>query len=180
MTSVLPVDEITILPVQPIEQGRLEEVRQILEQRGIRVILKPAILRPRGAYDTRRRQFRAESLMERARLCTERPILAVTDGDCYAGELNFVFGMADVGGHVALLSLHKLSSAKTHDVFHQRLTKELVHELSHAEGLGHCRNPRCVMRFSNSLAETDAKSAELCSDCRRRLRDIVSASKSIA
>jgi len=172
-TTPFPIDVITVLPVQPVNTGDLEEVREVLQATGIRVTLKPPILRPRNAYDTRRRQFRAEVLLERARICAERPILAVTDADCYAGKLNFIFGMAEVGGRVALVSLHRLHATATHDLFRQRLAKEILHELGHAEGLGHCRDPRCVMRFSNSLAEADAKGGEFCSRCLRRLKAIV-------
>jgi archaemetzincin len=166
----MPIDMVTILPVEPIGRKGLEELCDVLQAEGIRVVLKPPILRPRDAYDARRRQFRAEALLERARSCTERPILAVTDADCYAGSLNFVFGMAEVGGRAATVSLHRLRDASTGERFHQRIAKEVIHELGHGEGLGHCRDPKCVMRFSNSLAETDAKSKGLCPACLRHLR----------
>lgn len=166
----LPIDVVTILPVEPIGKNGLEELRDVLQGEGIEVILKPPILRPPDAYDARRRQFRAEALLQRARSCAERPIVAVTDADCYAGSLNFVFGIAEVGGRAAAVSLHRLRGASTDERFHQRMAKEVIHELGHGEGLGHCRDPKCVMRFSNSLAETDAKSKELCPACLRHLR----------
>ncbi len=170
----LPLDSVTILPVQPVGTDGVAEIREELQRRGVQVAQRPTVLRPPGAYDARRRQFRAEVLLERARSCPERPILAVTDADCYAGNLNFVFGMAEVGGRVAVVSLHRLRAGSHHDRFRQRTTKEVIHELGHGEGLGHCRDPKCVMHFSNSLAETDAKSSEFCSACVRRLRRSIS------
>jgi predicted Zn-dependent protease len=47
---------------------------------------------------------------------------------------------------------------------------EAVHELGHTYGLGHCGNPRCVMFFSNSLADTDGKGSGFCPSCESKLR----------
>lgn len=54
-------------------------------------------------------------------------------------------------------------------LFHLRAVKEAVHELGHTYGLGHCRNPRCVMSFSNSLRDVDRKERDFCPSCRRKL-----------
>ncbi|MBE9507194.1 MAG: hypothetical protein IMY86_04025, partial [Chloroflexi bacterium] len=40
-----------------------------------------------------------------------------------------------------------------------------VHELGHTYRLSHCPQPRCVMHFSNSLHDTDAKEATFCQHC---------------
>jgi len=50
-----------------------------------------------------------------------------------------------------------------------RAVKEAVHELGHTFGLDHCSDPRCVMHFSNMLADTDRKGREFCPSCRARL-----------
>jgi archaemetzincin len=47
--------------------------------------------------------------------------------------------------------------------------KEAVHELGHMFGLDHCSDLRCVMHFSNSLADTDRKGRDFCPSCRARL-----------
>jgi len=54
-------------------------------------------------------------------------------------------------------------------LFHQRAVKEATHELGHTYGLGRCRNPRCVMCFSNSLRDVDRKERDFCPSCRRKL-----------
>jgi archaemetzincin len=51
----------------------------------------------------------------------------------------------------------------------ERATKEIVHELGHTFGLGHCPNNKCVMHFSNSLADTDLKKAHFCNMCRPKI-----------
>ena len=44
------------------------------------------------------------------------------------------------------------------------------HGAPHVLGLGHCENARCVMYFSNSLADTDLKSEVYCNRCAAQLR----------
>jgi archaemetzincin len=171
-TPRFPIQELTLLPIQPIDGPTLERVTEALGARGVRVHLEPPILRPRGSYDPRRRQFRAEVLLERVALCKVRPVLGITDADCYAARLNFVFGIADFGGGMAVACLSRLREGASADKFLGRVVKEIFHETGHAAGLGHCTTRRCVMRFSNSLADTDAKGEDLCAECIRRLHGV--------
>jgi len=165
----LPARDVTLLPIQPIDRTELEAITAALRSRGLEVHVRSPVLRPRGSYDARRRQFRAEVLLERVAECPERPALALTDADCYAGALNFVFGIADPHSGTGLVSLARLHAGASADTFTARAIKEIFHELGHAAGLAHCERDRCVMRFSNSLAEADAKGDELCPSCSRRL-----------
>jgi len=166
----LPVREVTVLPIQPVDRRALEQIAAELRSRGVKVQLKPSILRPRDCYDAHRGQFKADVLLERVELAAERPVIGITDADCYAGALNFVFGIADLGGGTAVVSLARLRARASPSTFAARALKEICHELGHAVGLRHCENPCCVMCFSNSLAEADAKGEELCASCMRRLR----------
>jgi archaemetzincin len=161
---LLPVPDLALLPIQPIDPAALEQIVHELQSRGVNTRLERPILRPRGSYDARRRQFRADVLLARVALSASRPVLGVTDGDCYAGNLNFVFGIAAIGGGAAVVSLSRLRAADAR-TFIVRAMKEIFHELGHACGLGHCANSRCVMHFSNSLADTDVKDEQLCAAC---------------
>src|SRR5512136_1284452 len=51
----------------------------------------------------------------------------------------------------------------------KRAVKEAVHELGHTCGLGHCRDPKCVMFFPNALYDTDVKGPGFCAACRLKV-----------
>lgn len=87
--------------------------------------------------------------------------------------MNFVFGEAELNGKRAIISLYRLKpefyGSKDDDLFFQRVLKEAVHELGHVLGLVHCKNPKCVMHFSNSILDTDFKEWRYCDDCMKKL-----------
>ena len=127
------------------------------------------------AYEPERKQYSSSKLLaslgksERG----ER-IVGITDIDLYVPRLNFVFGEADVVSGTAIISLYRLRQeyyglAPDGALFLERATKEIVHELGHTFGLEHCPNNKCVMHFSNSLADTDLKEAHFCSECRPKI-----------
>jgi predicted Zn-dependent protease len=95
--------------------------------------------------------------------------------DLYVPELNFLFVLANRDGTralIALLRLREIFWGRREDnaLFLARAVKEAVHELGHTYGLLHCRDRRCVMAFSNSLADTDYKGQEFCPTCRKKIQ----------
>jgi len=95
-------------------------------------------------------------------------VVGVVEEDVTVPGLNFVFGLAELGGSAAVVSVYRLSSASA-SVLRERLLKEVVHELGHTFGLRHCPNPSCVMSFSNSVLDVDRKGPGFCPRCRERL-----------
>jgi len=127
------------------------------------------------AYNPERKQYFSSKLLASIKK-SERDARAVgiADVDLYVPRLNFVFGEADVGSGTAIVSLCRLRQeyyGLTPDeaLFLERATKEIVHELGHTFSLGHCPHNKCVMHFSNSLADTDLKEAHFCNKCRPRI-----------
>ncbi|MEM2930167.1 MAG: archaemetzincin family Zn-dependent metalloprotease [Thermoproteota archaeon] len=132
---------------------------------------------PPHAYSMLRRQYNSTLLLEYLTVAKPRgyvKYLGITDVDLYAGSLNFVFGEAILNGEDAVISLHRLRPEFYGDppdrkLFEMRMLKEAVHELGHTFGLTHCENPECVMRFSNSIIDTDIKKAQPCLKCQVKL-----------
>jgi archaemetzincin len=109
--------------------------------------------------------------LKRSRTREEERTLGVTEQDLFIPELNFVFGMADPDGGVAIISLTRLrpefyGQAPNEDLLLERAVKEALHELGHTFGLQHCDNPDCVMHFSQTIKDTDKKRAWFCGGCR--------------
>jgi archaemetzincin len=101
--------------------------------------------------------------------------VAITENDIYSEGYNFIFGQADVGGLILLLSLHRLdpafdggsriSETEIESLFTERVRKLTRHELGHTFGLPHCPNNNCVMVFHNSLDALDRGGEFYCEKC---------------
>ncbi len=121
--------------------------------------------------NTRRGQYDAAKIIHRL---PDPPhgtyLLGVTDADLYTEGLNFVFGIASPSSRKALVSVYRLGlSGPSRPLFLRRILTEAVHEIGHLFGLPHCLDPRCVMRFSNTLEDTDVKGYQFCSKCKARI-----------
>ncbi len=101
--------------------------------------------------------------------------LFITREDLFAGNLNFVFGIA--AADACIVSTARLDprfydesvGEDARQIFITRLIKESVHELGHTLGLPHCSDRRCVMAFSNSIGDVDGKERDLCERCTKAL-----------
>ncbi len=89
--------------------------------------------------------------------------------DATVRGLNFVFGLSEMGGRKCIVFLFRLFS-KNRSLFCERVKKEVIHELGHTFGLGHCKDMFCVMSFSNSLLDVDRKKKEFCLKCKEKLK----------
>jgi archaemetzincin len=157
-----------VIAIAPVGDAPLPVLAALLpalrETFGCETVAAPVVALPASAYDSRRRQHLSTVMLD-ALAAARRPewerLLGVVDVDLYVPDLNFVFGEADSRRGVAVFSLARLRDADQ-TLFEKRARTEAVHELGHAYGLGHCSNPRCVMWFSNTLAESDRKGSRFC------------------
>jgi archaemetzincin len=170
---------ILIVPSGPVDTGIVSMLKRELPQvfyADLRIAGNVPV--PADALDPARGQYGAEAVAHAvARLpgTGERDrLLAVIDRDLFTPGLNFVFGIAS--GHLALVSLARLRQEfyglpADRPLFHRRVLTEAVHELGHTFWLFHCTDPRCVMFFSNTLADTDRKGPAFCTRCMKLLKE---------
>ncbi len=138
---------------------------------------------PQAGYNAVRGQYPGDVLLReisKLRVEADAKHLGIFDVDLYAKKLNFIFGIAQIDGDFALISLYRLgyapakvSRAERDRLLFERALKEAIHELGHTFGMGHCPQKHCVMSFSNSLQDVDAKSTNFCEEHREQLRQIL-------
>jgi len=171
--------KLILRPLTVIDSHTLEILKQSLGQSfSCPVEIKAQISSLDFAHDPSRKQYLSPRLLSALRSFSMEPgnrCLGIVDVDLYSPGLNFVFGEADISAGVAVISVYRLRQERyglpqDEGLFQDRVTKEAVHELGHTYNLGHCQDIRCVMHFSNSLADTDIKGASFCQKCQQRLK----------
>ena len=130
------------------------------------------------AFDEERRQYGSIPVLDMLlRRCPPDAgkMLAVTERDLFIPVLTFVFGQAQLGGRVGVLSFARLRQefygmAANREIFLERAYKEALHETGHLFGLVHCAEPRCAMSLSTTVRQIDLKDDAFCAACGARWR----------
>lgn len=173
-----PIEEIRVVRLGMLVKDISTELVGFISRRfHCRILPIDTMPLPAEGWDPGREQHQAEALLDylaasdRSAGCF---LLGVTERDLWLPGMNYVFGAAQPRDRVAVISLARLREefyGRPADplLFLLRAVKEGVHELGHNLGLGHCGNPRCIMFFSNALADTDRKGPGFCDWCRELL-----------
>jgi archaemetzincin len=180
---------IHLLKIGQVDQSILDQLRKKLElsfkEFNISIdLLKVIIPLENSEYNIKRNQYNASKILYKIYNYIQDKqsfrILGIIDKDIFSSSLNFVFGLAmspkkDAMANpiVALISITRLREsfyrrADNNGIFELRVLKEAIHELGHTFNLGHC-NHFCIMKFSNSLADTDKKPPNFCVFCLNKL-----------
>jgi len=163
-----------LVPVGALPPRMMSELRHDLESCLHREVhVSNSGLDPGPAFDPNRRQYLASELMQR--LLVPNPRLGerrigIASVDLYLPVFTHVFGSAQLGGHVGIVSTHRLCTEyaglpEGRGRTRERLAKEVLHEFGHTFGLIHCRLPWCVMAASRLPEEIDLKDFRFCDAC---------------
>ena len=188
------MNPIVLLPLGDVERPLLEESCGLLaETFGGTAVLREVSVDLERFFDAERVQYNSTAiirhLLERGAPAGKERIhagdpgektLAVVARDLFVPILTYVFGEAQLGGRIAVVSTYRLQNERyglprDHALLRQRFRKEAVHELGHTYGLVHCDRQECVMHSSTYVEDIDLKGEKLCRSCAAMLR--VEASK---
>jgi len=183
INSMKPIGNMMIykkICIQPIGNSFSESLREVIEylysklQNHFEHVVVQDLMEIPPCYNPIRKQYNSNCIVKAIKSTCDLNI-GILEEDIYSAGLNFVFGLAEIGGKRAVVSIHRLKPEfygleEDYNLLNERTLKEVMHETGHLLGLGHCDNPKCVMHFSNSIFDTDIKSWNYCKRCANKLK----------
>lgn len=172
------MQEVKLVPLGNVDNAIVDYLAMTMpDNLGARFDILKSKMNLSDVYDGKRQQYNSTKILLKLlefNVGANCKILGVTDVDLFIPIFTFVFGEAQLGGSVALVSTHRLRQQfyglpDDKNLFFSRCEKETAHELGHTYGLRHCSNYDCVMYFSNSIEQVDVKASTFCSSCRNLL-----------
>jgi archaemetzincin len=140
---------------------------------GIRVDILDPLEVPREAFRERRGQYDAGFVLKHLSessfpRCLR--VLALTTADLCSPILTYVYGEAELGGRLAIVSNYRLrhdgdGSEAPKERYYERLVKVALHEVGHTFSLYHCDTPKCLMQFSPRIHDLDGLDVCFCERC---------------
>lgn len=101
-------------------------------------------------------------------------LVGLTTQDIGTKVFTFAFGRARRNSHAALVSLARLRPEfyglpPDPKITIRRAVAEILHEVGHAAGAGHCKNQSCVMHFATNVESADLRGSAFCPSCTANL-----------
>jgi archaemetzincin len=169
---------------QPLSIGLIRMGR--LQQRALRIVVAniqamleapvdilPAIKIPEEAFQKHRCQHDAGLVLKYLSELSvpDYPrLLAITDVDLCSPIHTFVYGEAELGKNLAIVSNFRLLHMEDgvpapEGIYYERLVKVALHEIGHTLSLYHCETPKCLMQVSRGLRHLDDLDIIFCDRC---------------
>ena len=172
------------LSIGLIRMGRLPQTVLRVIAANIQVLLEapvemlPTVVIPAEAFQSHRGQYDVGLVLKylaQLPFPHQSRILAVTDVDLCTPILTYVYGEAELGLSLAIVSDFRLKhteagSMAPEGVYYERLAKVALHELAHTFSLYHCETPKCLMQYSCGLHHLDELDISFCEHCSFALR----------
>lgn len=97
-------------------------------------------------------------------------VLAITDVDICSPILTYVFGEAELGLKLAIISDFRLKDSADGtpapmSLYYERLAKVALHEIAHTFSLYHCEAPKCLMQITPKVHDLDEIDIYFCERC---------------
>jgi archaemetzincin len=167
------------LAIALIKMGRISQTALRVIAANIQAVMAvpvdvlPEMTIPAEAWQRHRDQYDAGLILKHlagSSFPKHARVLAVTDVDLCTPILTFVFGEAELGLSLAIVSDFRLKHVDegpraAEGVYYERLAKVALHELAHTFALYHCEAPGCLMQYSPSLCHLDGLDIVLCERC---------------
>ena len=98
-------------------------------------------------------------------------VLGITPCDLFGGTSNFLFGAANTGKFLGVVSQYRFRAtfndeAPKRQRFTERLLKQSLSTIGFMLGVPRCNTPECARAYPQSIAEHDQKASTLCPACR--------------
>jgi archaemetzincin len=174
------VKYIYLTPIGVVDGEMLTALETSLWQAfGVEVRKMPPLDEPSYAFDAERGQYSSTMILrDLARRCPADAlrVLGITEKDLCIPMLSFIYGQAQLGGMVSIVSLARLRQEfytlpANVVLLLGRLAKEALHEIGHTIGLIHCLDKGCPMSLATNIHQLDLKGSEFCTSCSILLRE---------
>lgn len=167
-----------------INMGRVPETAMRVVAANLQTLLEVPVRKlapmavPENAFQPHRSQYDAGLILKHLAQFSfpNHPrILAVTDVDLCVPIFTYVFGEAELGLNLAIVSDFRLKDSEDGTsapaaVYYERLAKVALHEIAHCLSLYHCETPKCLMQISPQVRDLDQLDIYFCERCSFVLR----------